>query len=395
MKKYHVTRLLLLLGVIFSGGVLIVNQGSAVKAAAVGQGVSAVTTEPIVTATTVYTVTTYMGVPSATGRSPYNGLGEYTIDFNGDSIHLLDFTVGGTTYLPAEFANKVEFQRSGAGNASDLFWAQRSSFTSDGAGGGTLVIQSSLPTNVEQVISDDILNRGMDNLFANTGSNNNNDIERADFIFSTGLTPTLSNLSTHGFLILDRGGNDAFKIAAITALDVNNDPSDYLTLQSVPATQWASAANLLAVESTVFRNDTYTTAFTPMEDVVLQNLKGIFVTFGELGLTAGQPFYGFSLFPDDVPESTSTADLVTLPPTVALNTTDNTTGGLDLVGGTATVYSPCGCPTAVTMEQIGIQDAPLVSVQSLLAAVFLLCLSSLYVLQRRAVLAEMEEVRRK
>lgn len=381
MKKYRVTRILLILGVVFSGSFLLINQGAVVRAANVGTGVDSVATSAVVTASTTYTVTTYNGVPSATGKPPYDGSGDYVVNFNGDSISLDNFTIGATTYEPADFADKIEFQRSGSANASDLFWAENVSFTSDGSGGGTLVVHSSLPTSSEQVINDDILNRGMDNLFANTGSNNNNDIERADFIFTGGLTPIAGNLTTHGFLILDRGGNDNFRIAAVTALDVNNDPSSYQVLQSIDSAT-AFGATLLSLSSTVFRNDGFTTEFTPMEDVASQNIKGVFVTFSDLGLSAGQTFYGFSLFPNDIPESTPIADLVSL--ATAPNTTNNTTGGLDLVGGTASVYSPGGTPTAVSMNQFAVTGEPLLSTQALLTAVFLLCLSSLYVLQKYA-----------
>ncbi len=381
MKKYRVTRILLILGVVFSGSFLLINQAAVARAAIVGTGVDSVSTSPVVTASTTYTVTTYNGVASATGKPPYDGVGDYVVNFNGNSISLDDFTIGGTTYEPADFANKIEFQRSGSANASDLFWAEKISFTADGSGGGDLVVAASLPTNSEQVINDDILNRGMDNLFANVGSNNNNDIERADFVFSGGLTPIAENLGTHGFLILDRGGNDSFRIAAITALDVNDDPSDYQALHSVDHTA-AFGNTLLTIPSTVFRNDGFTVEFTPMEDVPAQNIQGVFVTFGDLGLSAGQTFYGFSLFPNDIPEATPIADLVSL--ATAPGTTDNTTGGLDLVGGTASVYSPGGTPTAVTMNQFAVSGEPLLSTQALLTAVFLLCLSSLYVLQKYA-----------
>jgi hypothetical protein len=71
----------------------------------------------------------------------------------------------------------------------------------------------------------DLVNRGADNVFANQGdgNGNNNNIERIDYIFNAGF-PYYNFTDQRGFLVMDRGGNDRFKIAVIIAVGTNGCP---------------------------------------------------------------------------------------------------------------------------------------------------------------------------
>jgi hypothetical protein len=84
------------------------------------------------------------------------------------------------------------------------------------------------------------INAGTDHVFANDAANTNN-IERVDYFNSSENAFTVEDPTTQGFLIVERGGNDSFKIAAITALDDNDNPSEFGTLHSVNNSdnQWA------------------------------------------------------------------------------------------------------------------------------------------------------------
>lgn len=87
-------------------------------------------------------------------------------------------------------------------------------------------LASQYAATMEEILLANIINRGVDNVFCNTGNvdGNNNNIERIDYIFGDGY-PAFGNLRKKGFMVMDRGGNDALWIAAILALDTNGNPA--------------------------------------------------------------------------------------------------------------------------------------------------------------------------
>ncbi len=67
---------------------------------------------------------------------------------------------------------------------------------------------------MENALFSDLINRGTDNIFTNDGNEqgNNNNIERVDYINTEEegipVDPN-DDLNTIGFVIMERGGNDA------------------------------------------------------------------------------------------------------------------------------------------------------------------------------------------
>jgi hypothetical protein len=59
-----------------------------------------------------------------------------------------------------------------------------------------------------------------------------------------------------------------------------------------------------------------------------QSIAGIYISFEDLGLTAGDNFFGYALFPADVEPGTNLVDFNSFP-----TTTNEDIGGLDLIGG--------------------------------------------------------------
>ena len=100
--------------------------------------------------------------------------------------------------------------------------------------GTTATIQPGVANSLEDGMRSRFINRGVDNIFNNqfdvpgaaNGPPNNlritqdtrNNIERVDYIIDAGLNIPVAERGDFGFLILDRGGNDAFGVAAITGL---------------------------------------------------------------------------------------------------------------------------------------------------------------------------------
>ena len=171
------------------------------------------------------------------------------------------------------------------------------------------------------ILSDHVLSDGADNVFANVGGANVNNIERLDV-----KRPAFSTIDPAGtgVIIAERGGNDAFKMAAITAVAGDGTPTAFGPVLPVTVAAWGGAANLLpSVSSTILRKDVTDTVWHPSDTSSGQNIRGIFVSLAELGIAAGQTVYGVSLVGND---ETSMS-----PVEWNLTTDANTTGGLDLV----------------------------------------------------------------
>lgn len=201
----------------------------------------------------------------------------------------------------------------------------------DEVAGTNIFLRSSRVMTMEETLLSEMVNRGADNVFANTGdgNQNNNNIERIDFIFGIA-QPAFGDLGARGFLILDRGGNDDFQVAAILGVDENNFPTSFSDSVRVLRTDWGVTG--LAVDSVVYRG--YDGNFVPSANVTPQNLAGVFVNWLDLNIPSNTLVYGYSLVANDVPETTSWLDVENFP----LDTNpDSDGGGLDLMSGGALV----------------------------------------------------------
>lgn len=301
-----------------------------------------------------------------------------TINVNfgtGNDVILQSITVGGDEFAPAAdlvpggLATEVFFRRSPnaipgvpPGGRDQLF------FQFDGnpavnplpqvPAGAPLNIQASEARSLREGMLSLVINRGIDNIFnndtANAGLNTEetrNNIERVDYIITGGNGPNGGLLvpaaarDRFGFLVMDRGGNDPFRIAAILAVDAAGNPTRYGPLQIQPDVGWGgdpaptgTVNNNIA--SVVTRRDDTTVAvpptesyFRPSHTVEGQQIRGRFFRISNL-LAAGAPeeeIFGYSIFADDVVDGPGLTDVGTFP----TNTEGNTTGGLDLISGGA------------------------------------------------------------
>ena len=128
-----------------------------------------------------------------------------------------------------KLADRIEIRRVDnaftTGNRHITFFEQASSYS-----GPTKDFKGNLFTTMEESLLSTIIGSGSDNIFANTNITNTNNIERIDYIFDEGIVVP-ADPNEGGFPILERGGNDAFLFAPITALDGSGDPSSYSDLQ--------------------------------------------------------------------------------------------------------------------------------------------------------------------
>ncbi|MGY6530369.1 MAG: hypothetical protein ACXITR_10620 [Cyanobacterium sp.] len=198
---------------------------------------------------------------------------------------------------------------------------------------------------MKQVLLGDIINRGSDNIFGNTGDGgttpqterNNNNIERVDFVATGGLSAPSAALSQIGFLILERGGNDAFKIAPITAIDGQGNPTAYGNVVSIEidtdTNPWGPSGIQIATQ--VLRKDDAESFLTRTNSVGNQRISSIFFSYQSLGITDSQVFYGYSLVGGDVnvgmnPNSLLDIENENIFPRNT-SSTSGATGGLDLI----------------------------------------------------------------
>lgn len=246
---------------------------------------------------------------------------------------------------PVGLAQRVVFRRNttaGLPNRQLLFFEQTTA-TPD-----TLTLAPGQVAGIEQAMLSNIINRGIDNVFNNvsevaaggTGQETANNIERIDYIISApGISVPIADQGDVGFLILERGGNDAFRIAAITALDGGGNPAAYGPLVDITAANWG-ASNDVQVASAVTRWDNLAVLtqprFRPSHLVATQPVRGIFFPINSL-VTApdnANPIFGYSLFAVDV--NGAGAQLVNFNNTTVFPTTTtgvNAIGGLDLIAG--------------------------------------------------------------
>ena len=198
---------------------------------------------------------------------------------------------------------------------------------------------------MEDLLNAGMLNQGTDNVFTNAsnGDGNNNNIERVDVIFPTSLN-TISP-GKAGFAIFDRGNNyqhDPFRITAITGLDANGNPSSFGTVKTCTGGNgsnnngnWghpSATAGNRQFAAYVLRKDAAESRLRVSSNVN-QEIGGVFYSFSDLGILAGQPLYGYALLGPDGTAQPSSAQLLDLHNAAVYptQTTESAGGGLDLV----------------------------------------------------------------
>jgi len=261
----------------------------------------------------------------------------YTVNYNNNgNVNIVDFTISGKSYVRFSNFDTIILRRvanawePSNGNKQHIYYQ------------GPLLIDNlfhNIPfpaafpvvanhTYMERVMKEGYINRGSDNLFNNDATSDQtfNNIERVDFVIQGGIgTPSINSA---GFLIAERGGNDPFKIAAITGVDVNGNPTSFGPVLSVGTGSYGNA--MLSTTTVVMRKDPADNVLRPFSYVPIQSVKSVFIRFSDLGIAAFQTVYGYALMANDV-TATTTAQL--------LNYTNNTyfpqntttvNGGMDL-----------------------------------------------------------------
>ncbi len=291
------------------------------------------------------------------GTATYPSGTSYTINFRqgaSNNLVLNNIVVGANTYYvdPENGNGTVTIQR----KANTYFPVTNNRevlcYDLESTSSPTFNIKSQAFSNMKSVLESEIINVGIDNIFINDGETVINNVERVDKVYSTNLAT--SNITKYGFLILERNGNDQFKIAPITAVDGSNNPTAWGSIYTVTTATWGSIGQSLTSLDLKFDTDVVTTSylgvtssntpdanFEPINSLTAQTIRGVFISYSDLGITNNAPIYGFSLFGADVNSSMpNIADLSSNTDyPINTGTGGSTTFGLDLINGMLMVHS--------------------------------------------------------
>jgi hypothetical protein len=267
-------------------------------------------------------------------------------DGNADNIAITDINIevlGIGTRLPLTMLAKVRRVANNlVNNIGDHFpyFAKVTTAPSSTETSGTFLINAPEITSMETALVSNNINTGYDNIFQNNNANiHYGNIERIDFVFPAGFTPEAgADLRKIGFTIYD-GGSDGnpFKIGGIKALNNINDPSRYITpLASIASSNYGNKLLSPFVDFVIFQKDPNFNICESRPSVKInQNMRGVFVSLASLGFANGQKVYGFSIFADDIPETSTETYLLNYE---GFPTNSNNSDMLDLVNSVG-VYS--------------------------------------------------------
>jgi len=322
------------------------------------------------------TISSYSAFPNNPGTFLSCITTPYTYNWNtgtNNELKLISFTANSKTYVIAGVPSvQVKLRRvnnaNATGNRSILY--SESTIASAVPCPGTNILNFKAPykDDMAAFLNNNILNQGTDNLFTNAGNGdgNNNNIERVDVVFSTGVAT--ANPADAGFILCERGNNnahDGFRIAAILSIDASKDPTSFGAVKTCVAGNgtnngsWGhpsiSGGNK-QLAAYVLRKDA-ADPYLKVSSNVNQEIGGVFFSLASLGVAANQVVYGYALIGPDGTANPTSAQLLNVNDAAVYptNTAETSGGGLDLIS----VNTFFGTDQALALRQINLFKAAL------------------------------------
>ena len=234
----------------------------------------------------------------------------------GANTQLEGFTSEGRDYGYALTADRVELRRddvadTAGGNPCGVFVerldASSAVLAADYPRGAADADADGRLCDMAALLRSRTVNRGTLDLFSNRSPDAKH-VERVDYLFDSGiLAPvTPEGLGRAGHLVAEKGGNNRLKIAAVLSLDAFGQPASYGAQVLVREAGCGSDELCYGVTDLVHHYAFFHTAPGAPQGYPVagrQSTEAVamaFVSGERLGLHAGQRYFGFSLFADDV-----------------------------------------------------------------------------------------------
>ena len=195
--------------------------------------------------------------------------------------------------------------------------------------------------DLEEILRSTIINRGALDVFKNTGTNGDDqgpqNIERIDVVFPELTIDNAADLPLNGFLATEKSGNNTYKAAAILSIDAAGVPTSFGNLVTMVAdVSFGRPADdtFNPVRQNAFLEDSNSDNQPIFVRTVGERAGISIITFADLGISAGQTFYGISYFGDDVDDTDNLLDPSSFP--------NNTTTGADIYGALGAIVTATG-----------------------------------------------------
>lgn len=262
----------------------------------------------------------------------------------GNNLFVNSYEVSGTIYDNFLEPDTLAIRRTDGSRFINIWYT----LITDPNGVFTLKLDPDAVTDADEIYKLRSVNAGYDNILVNEDDQAAGSIqaqtERVDIIWYNGIVTCAPENAV--FPVVERGGNDEIKVAAITSLDANGDPNGYSDMVLIEDSDWPQVGQSFN-NYLVFRRQTVGQDPLPLLNIGTfvgqtgQTVQGVAVSFTELGIAANQVVYGYSIFASDVDDvSHDLTDISTFP-----TTTTAANSGIDLVAGVTAAVSSDNCLT--------------------------------------------------
>ncbi len=330
-----------LVGILAIGGSFSVQQTASAQSI-----ITNVTATPTAATNQSFTTTTSLPCDAHVGTCGKPTMTSFGTGSSND-LNINSVTTSLGTYTFRKLSNKVVINRLNnlnvMGDRQLIYFQGNSSITkAEPPTVGDFKMFPGAVSTMETALLNQAINRGSDNIFANTFSavsnaKNYNNVERVDYIITDGITPTTNaELDDIGFVVMDRGSNDSYKIAPILTLasgSASTFGNPRTSAISTPTTINGGNSNFFYVVTRLESSEAVIPDNLHPVDTTTQTIGGYFVSLRSLGIAINQTIYGYSLLsPIDGPSTAAQMNSTSI--SNYPNTTDlGGGGGFDMVAG--------------------------------------------------------------
>lgn len=284
----------------------------------------------------------------------------YTLNFGeGFDVAVNTYTIGSTVYDNFISPDTLIIRRTDGSRFINIWYEL---LTDPSGQEQNLDLAPTESVDADLIYQNRVVNAGYDNILVNEDDEQAGaqaETERVDIIWFTGVVTCEPDNAI--FPVVERGGNDEVKVAAITSLDANGNPDGYSDMVSITDDDWpyplgatvpadgelTKFDNFLLLRRQTVGQDplplinigTYREEADPPQEA--QTVQGVAISFTELGISPNQVVYGYSIFASDVDDAIhDLTDITTFP-----TDTKASDSGLDLVAGVTAAVSSDECLT--------------------------------------------------